>query len=326
VRYSNDSSIATISRSYDLATKKGNLEYSSYPYIQYANLSIDNSDYNVALEVLLKYLEVGRETGNLKWETDALQEIVGLFETIKDEKRAEQYVEELKLVAIQMDRDLKKAEAFNSLGNFYKNHQVNDSALFYHEKALDIRIEQNDSLSLSFSYNNIGLVYKNQGFYDKALEYYKKSLEIKEALNNIKGMAGSNINIGKVYLLKKDYKGGLPYVEKGIALTEEVGATNFQLVGYDVLYDIQRNLNNFEASLTALEKVRSLEKKIQNEEQIELAKELERKYNAEKHEQEAKITALELENNKVTLSRQKSIIWFLGIGVFIFIILIILVL
>ena len=323
--FSHDSAVATISRSYDLATKKENLKFSNYPYVQYANLSQQNSDYNIALEVLLKYLEVARETNNLQWESDALQDIVNLFETIKDKKRAGQYIQELKEAALKMDRNLKKAHAFNALGNYYKNNEINDSALFYHEKALDIRIEKNDSLGLSFSYNNIGLVYKNQEFYDKALEYYKKSLEIKEALNNIKGMAGSNINIGKVYLLKKEYKEGLPYVQKGIALTEKVGATGFQLVGYDVLYDLQKNLNNYEASLIALEKVRSIESEIQNEKQIELAKELERKYNAEKHKQEAKITALELENNKVTLSRQKNVIWFLGIGVLVFIILIILV-
>lgn len=323
--FSNDSAISTIARSYDLATKKGNLKYSNYPYVQYADLSMDNSDYTIALEVLLKYLEVGKETANLKWESDALQDIIALFETIKDDKRAQQYIEELKKVALKMDRHLQKAQAFNTLGNYYKNIKVNDSALFYHEKALDIRIERNDSLGLSFSYNNIGLVYKNQELYDKALEYYKKSLEIKEALNNVKGMAGTNINIGKVYLLKKEYKEGLPYVKKGIILTEKVGATNFQLVGYDVLYDLERNLNNFEGSLAALEKVRALESQIQNEEQIELAKELERKYNAEKHKQEAQITALQLENNKVTLSRQKSIIWFLGIGVIVFIFLIVLV-
>tara|TARA_B100000508_G_scaffold141093_1_gene146508 strand:+ start:7176 stop:8780 length:1605 start_codon:yes stop_codon:yes gene_type:complete len=244
---------------------------------------------------------------------------------MKDNDRAAQYIEELKGVTEKMDRDLRQATAYNALGNYYKNNKVNDSALFYHEKALSIREEENDSLGLSFSYNNIGLVYKNQELYDKALEYYKKSLTIKEALNNRKGMAGTNINIGKLYLLKKEYRKGIPYVEKGIELTKEVKAKGFQLVGYTVLYELNRELGNYEESLFALEEVRKLESEIQNEKQIELAKELERKYNAEKHKQEARINALELENSKVTLSQQQNIIWFLGIGVVVFVILMVLV-
>jgi serine phosphatase RsbU (regulator of sigma subunit)/Tfp pilus assembly protein PilF len=323
--FSKDSSLATSKRAYDLVIKKENNSYSNFPYIQYSGLNLRVSNYDVALEVLLNYRDVARNIGNKKWESDALGRVVRVFETIKDKERSTQYIQELKEVTKNMERSLGKAEAFNDLGTYYKNNGVNDSALFYHDKALQIRIEENDSLSLAFSYNNIGLVYKNQEKYDEALEYYKKSLEIKEALKNIKGMAGTNINIGKLYLLKKDFSGGIPYVEKGIALTEEVNAKSFQLVGYSVLYELHREMDNFKASLLALEKVRELESEIQNEEQIELAKELERKYNAEKHEQEAKINALELENSKVTLSRQKSVIWFLGLGVFVFIVLIILV-
>lgn len=323
--YSMDSAVATIERSYRLAMKPKNLSYSNYPYIQYADLNSRQSEYDKAIECLLNYLETARKIDRIVWEADALQQIIGVFETIKDTSRTEQYIEELKRAANQLEHGKRKATAFNAIGNHYKNREVNDSALFYHNKALDIRLAENDSLGLSFSYNNIGLVYKNMQDYDQALSYYEKSLLIKEALNNLKGMAGTNINMAKIYLLKEDYNKGLPYVNKGIQLAEEAKARNFKLVGLTVLYQIQRGLGNYQASLEAFEQVSELESEIQNEEQIELAKELERKYNAEKHEQEARINALELENSKVTLSRQQSIIWFLGIGVLIFIILIILV-
>ncbi|GEM_PF-5841510 len=59
--FSKDSAVATIKRSYDLATKEGNYSYSNYPYIQYSDLATRSSDYDVALEVLLKYLDISRD-------------------------------------------------------------------------------------------------------------------------------------------------------------------------------------------------------------------------------------------------------------------------
>ncbi|MGM0478001.1 MAG: SpoIIE family protein phosphatase [Bacteroidota bacterium] len=323
--YSRDSAIATIKRSYKLATQKGNYSYSNYPFIQYSELSSASSNYDVALKILLKFLDIAKTTSNIEWEALALREMVILFNTIQDKERTAQYIDELKKTTHKMKSSLKKAHAFNAIGSYYKDKELSDSALFYHEKALKIRLNKDDSLGISFSYNNIGLVYKNQKKYDLALEYYKKSLKIKQGLKNTKGMAGSNINIGQLYLLKNKYQKGIPYVENGIELTKKVEAKNFQLAGYKVLYKLHRNLHDFQAALKALETVRQLESEIHNNEQIKLAKELERKYNAEKLEQKAKINELELENSKVKLSQQQNIIWFLAIGVAIFILLIVLV-
>ena len=150
-------------------------------------------------------------------------------------------------------------------------------------------------------------------------------MALKKAMNNTRGMAGTNINIGRLYLVKKEYEKGITHVKKGIQQAKESNNIRFQRGGYNELYKLQKELGNHSASLEALEKVREIENEIQNKEQVELAKELERKYNAEKLEQEAKINALELENSKVTLSRQKNIIWFLTIGVIIFIFLVVLI-
>jgi serine phosphatase RsbU (regulator of sigma subunit) len=328
--YSVDSALANIKRSYELATIKNNYHVSNSPYIIYSQLNIKENNYDTGLEALLKYRDISRRIKNKKWEANALEKIIILFKDMDDDQRAHEYVDELKDLVNTMDRSIAKANTYNALGNFYafiesKTDNNVDSSLYFHRKALSIRQKENDSTGLSYSYNNIGRIYVNQKNYDKALEFFLKSLSIKEKLNNIKGMAGTNINIGNLYYLTEQYEKGIPYLLKGIELSEKAGSKRFTLGGYRILYRLQKALNNFGESLDAMENVRRIESEIQNKKQIELAKELERKYNANKLQQEAKINALELENSKVTLSRQKSIIWFLSIGVLTFIVLVVLV-
>lgn len=328
--YSIDSALATIKRSYNLAIKKENYTVSRYPYIIYSQLNVKNNNYDTGLEALLKYRDISKSIKNKKWEANALERIIILFKNIDDDQRAQEYIDELKKLVNTMDRSIAKANTYNALGNFYafKNSKTDndvDSSLYFHRKSLNIRIKENDSTGLSYSYNNIGRIYVNQKNYDKGLEFYLKSLAIKEKLNDTKGMAGTNINIGNLYYLTEQYEKGVPYLLKGIELSKKAGSKRFTLGGYRILYRLQKAMNNHRESLEALENVRKIESEIQDEKQIELAKELERKYNAKKLQQEAKINALELENSKVTLSRQKSIIWFLSVGVFTFIILVVLV-
>ncbi len=328
--YAADSALSSAKRSYELAIKKKNHKVSNYPFFIYSKLNKKINNYDLAINVLLKYLDIARSTGNIKWEAEALENIINLFKTIDDDERERQYRNKLKSVVEKMDRSAQKGNLYNSLGNYYAfdpydpKKQI-DSALYFHQKALSIRKERNDSLGMSYSFNNIGRIHEIRERYDKALQYYLKSLAIKEAKNNILGMSATNINIGRLCMINEEYDKGIKQVKKGIELAEQSEHIRFQLGGYVVLYKLQKKVGNHTASLASLEKVRSIESKIQAKEQTKLAKELERKYNANKLQQEAKINALELENSKVTLSRQKAIIWFLSIGVLTFIVLVILV-
>jgi len=323
--YSMDSALSTISRSYQLALKKENNLYKLYPFRRYAAMNRELGNFDKSLEILFNLLKISESNDKAKWKSSALKEIIDVMLTIKDFDRAEEYVEQLKGVLKETPDYKRKTRFYTSLGRYYKEVKVLDSALYYYQLGLDIHKESGDSLGIAHSYNNIGLAYKNEGEYDTALEYYIKSLKIKEELNDTKGMAGTNINIGQLYFLKKEYSKGLPFVQKGVQLTQKAKVKNFELAGYKTLYNIQRKLGNDTEALHALENLQDLEREISNQEQIDLAKELETKYNAEKLEQEAKIRDLELENSKITLSRQQNIIWILGVGIFIVVLLVILI-
>jgi tetratricopeptide (TPR) repeat protein len=319
--YAQDSAIATIERALSLLKRKNVRHAFNFPYIQAYRLYLQKSKYDNAIETLLNYYDVAKQINKVDWEGDALSMLVGVFATIKDYEKAQDYASKLETIVVDMKDFKMKSEAYNHLGTYYKDINQNEKALKFHQEALDIRVELGFKSGVAHSYNNIGIVYKNIQDYENAITYYKKSLEIKEQLGDKKGIAGSNINIANVYMLNKQPKQGLKYVKKGLQLAEEANALQFKTVGLDVLYNIEKALGNYAAALDAYERAVELKNEVYNKQVIEQAKELEKKYESEKKDQEliilqqeADIKDLEMLKQQESLSKQKNIIWIFSVS------------
>ena len=121
------------------------------------------------------------------------------------------------------------ALAYNSIANVYQYKSRLDSALFFHNKALQARLRVKDSLGIADTYNNIGIAYDQQANFAKALQYYFKALEYydKKALSEKQAMTYTNIGI--VYKAQKDYRKALGYYRKAydtyLKTTDEFGKT-----------------------------------------------------------------------------------------------------
>ncbi|MEZ4938185.1 MAG: SpoIIE family protein phosphatase [Crocinitomicaceae bacterium] len=323
--WSYDSALYFIDRSIEIMKKSGLEDMTSYPYVRKFQLFQDLHEYEKALDEILKYLELSQKYNKINWEADALSEIMGLFDFLKDSIRSEEYAKKLIDLIDQMDSKKLKADCYNYLGTHYKEINLTDKALEYHNKSLELRIENGNRKGAAYSYNNIGIVYKNIGRYDEALKYYFKSLEIKEDLKDTRGCSGSNINIANVMLLSKKFSEGIPFVNKGIALAKESNADNFLLVGYEVLYELEKGRGNFKSALEALENHIELDAVVHDQEVAKQAKELERKYEAEKrlHElkilkQKQEINDLELDKQEKDIEQQRNIIIFFIVGSILF--------
>lgn len=328
--WAQDSAIYFLSRSKQLMESSKNPTQSSYAFVKTQQIYNKLQYHDKALDELLLYLETARTHKKQSWEADALSEIMEFFDFLKDTIRSEEYAQKLILFVDEVESKRTKADCFNLLGSHYKDRSDYEKSLEFHHKSLEIRLEQNDSSGAAYSYNNIGIVYKDLEEYEEALKYYFKSLELKEALGDLKGMAGTNINIAKVYLLNNQFDKGLPYVKKGLDLTEKAKAKKFQLVGYDVLYELEKNRRNYQAALTALEKKIELQEIVHNKNAVKEAKELERKYEAEKRlqqlkilEQKDEISELELKKNEEELAAQQNVILFFIVGTILVLILVI---
>ncbi len=112
-------------------------------------------------------------------------------------------------------------EIFNGIGIYYRLKGNYDSALFYHQKALDLALKYKDTKNLARCYTNKGVIYRTQGNYQKAIENYYLGLQMDEKAGDLKGMSINYNNIGNIYYNQGEYQKAKSYYEKSITLKEK---------------------------------------------------------------------------------------------------------
>ncbi|CAF1334267.1 unnamed protein product [Adineta steineri] len=139
--------------------------------------------------------------------------------------------EELYNVLLEQTSDEgEKAIYYHQLGYVKNNQGDYKKAIWYYEKALEIRQKTlpSNHPDLTTSYNNIGSVYKNMGEYSKALSFYEKALEIQQQTlpSDHPDLAASYNNIGSVHDEMREYSKALPFYEKAFEMFQKKFPSN----------------------------------------------------------------------------------------------------
>ncbi|CAF1553179.1 unnamed protein product, partial [Adineta steineri] len=176
--------------------------------------------------------------------------------------------EELYNVLLEQTSDeSEKAHYYNQLGWVKDDQGDYEKAIWYYEKALEIRektLASNHPL-LATPYSNIGSVYKRMGEYSKALSFYEKTLEIREKTfpSNHSLLATSYGNIGSVYDEMGEYSKALSFHQKAFEIREKTLpsnhpelATSYNNIGlvYSKMGEYSKALSSHEKALEIREK------------------------------------------------------------------------
>ena len=121
-------------------------------------------------------------------------------------------------------RDQKgKANLLSELGTICYHQGELDTALNYHEKALDPYEDMGIKEEMAAVLGNIGIVHRIKGELDNALDYHKEALKLNAELGRKDGMTADYGNIGNVYYDKRELEKASEYYEKTLKLNEELG-------------------------------------------------------------------------------------------------------
>lgn len=102
-------------------------------------------------------------------------------------------------------------EAYNHLGNAYKDKGNYELSLIYLHKAETLALRTKNTLWLAKTTNNLGNVYGEQGNDQKSLEYYIKGYAAAEEVDDADAMVVTSANIGTIYLTRQQYPIALKY-------------------------------------------------------------------------------------------------------------------
>ena len=196
--------------------------------------------------------------------------------------------------AINLDEKRISAEIYRLLGDFYAKESLNDSAIFYYQKALtigsdidydyyypyiDYKIADRywemgnysqaleDALLLrsyyekrntledqEYLFNLFGIIYLRLQDYSSALENLQHSIKISERKKNLKLLGVSYANIGSLFFQQEKYIEALENYEKGVNL--EVGSEQFMNAGrsYESIAKVYLAIQDSEKAKQLLEK------------------------------------------------------------------------
>ena len=151
-----------------------------------------------------------------------------------------------------------KAKILSELGTIFYHSGEFDTALKYHEKALELDEELGIKEGMATDLGDIGIVYQTKGELDKALEYFKKALKLDEELGIKEGMAAHIGNIGVVYGTKGDIDKALEYFETALKLNEELGRKEEKTNQLGNIGNIYRTKGELDKALEYYEKALKL--------------------------------------------------------------------
>ena len=149
---------------------------------------------------------------------------------------------------------------FNYIGYVYWHKSDYDSALFYHDKALNFAETNNiNNENAAFTNLMLGNDYYDKGDFSKASEYYYKSLKIAEDISSNDMLVQNHNRLSKLYFKMKDYPLAYKNVLKSINLnqannTRELGVSfnslgNISLIKNDLdsaLFYFNKTIENFQ--------------------------------------------------------------------------------
>ena len=108
-------------------------------------------------------------------------------------------------------------------GVYYNDEEYTIAITFFQDAITAGKKADLPFIKFHNAYNNIGLCYSELGKADSALYYIEKALEMREEIGLPQFIAESYLNIGYVLIEKKSYRQAITIIDKAIAIQRELG-------------------------------------------------------------------------------------------------------
>lgn len=142
-----------------------------------------------------------------------------------------------------------RIESLQLIGYTYHYHQVNDSAIYFYNKALKLAEKHDKKMDVAICHGSLAISYHQQNLYEKSIEYYKLALEDFKKLKDKPGQAKVYANIGNVYLTQGSSKKALEAYLESIEICEEIKDDNLMATNLSNIAIIYQNLDENQKAL-----------------------------------------------------------------------------
>lgn len=174
-----------------------------------------------------------------------------------------------------------------TLGSYYWYQQMNDSALYYYNSALNIEPKTlNQKERHCAALNNIGNVHRSLKQYDSAMYYYNLAID-ESKMYKTKNLESIILkNLGRTYLLQGKYNSSLDSFEESLRIATKNNLKKTVLDNYFWLSELSRVQNDHQNALINYKKYSNIKDSIFIENQINEINQLQVDFMIEKEAKE----------------------------------------
>lgn len=194
---------------------------------------------------LLKLLPAAKEdTSRVKLYIDIANE----YENNEPETARQYYRKAIILSEKVNDRNL-YYKSLSRIGNTFLIQGMQDSMLYFSERALLVARELNDSLSIGVSLFNVGIAYREKSDFEKAITFCLEGRVIMEKKGNKRIEVQMNDALQVLYAARTEYDKAIVFGEKAVQQSRELKMKSFlaqSLLNLSLSYSERGNLKKTE--------------------------------------------------------------------------------
>lgn len=165
-----------------------------------------------------------------------------------DFQKAQKYYNQCKQLMRKSNMPESVFPITTTLGNFYKNWGLVDSALFYLQKGYQIALKTNIPSPPSSFYIPFGVVYYKKGQSDLAMSYFRRSIATSNKNSNGQAYQG----LALIYRDRKQLDSARFYARESLKIQQERSQPSYIIESANLLVDLYKTSNPAEALTTTL--------------------------------------------------------------------------
>lgn len=254
-----------------------------------------------ALKNYLAGLKIAETTANKRYIRLLNTSIAILQVGEKNYQSALSYHQKALNVAKELNDVIAEQMCYANIGIVYSRIAQYQKALSYHQKALKLALNTKDATLEAYSYNDLGSTYLYLKQYDKAIDYLKKSIALREHMKELTEIAYTYNYLGQVYKNKGDLPKAISWGKKALATAKKIGNTKQEGEAYEELYLTYAHFKKYDSAYVYSHKFHLFGDSIKQIANNENLNEVLISYQTEKKEKENKLLAQKNKLNQLEL-------------------------
>ncbi len=197
------------------------------------------------------------------------------------------------------------AIAAMNIGEVYFLEVNYDSAIYYHQKALELC---DGTIDATFPLTQLGEINSELGDFQKAYGYHRRSLEISKKLDAKYELTQSLIGLAKTQIKQKNFEGAITSLEEAKVLALDIDAKNELVDVYQNLAESQAQIGNYKAAYENEINVKTVKDIIAKTSTEKMIQQLQFEFELDKKEAEIELLQKDTELKNAAVFNQRMII------------------